>query len=610
MAYQSSLGFASFAPRHNLPWHRGFPKIHIYRDAVAGPQVFNIYFSSSTMVPFSLRGSIRTLSQLSFSKVPKTIANEPVKDFAKSHEIDWSSLKASLHKYSGAPLDIPLVINGQKIYKDNAIPFINPGDKNHVLAQVSQATKSDTLRAIQSAKDAKIKWMQMPWADRAGVFLKAADLISTKYRFDMLATTMLGQGKNVYQAEIDSVAELIDFFKYNVKYAEELYSQQPLESAPGVWNRAEYRPLEGFVYAVTPFNFTAIAANLIGAPALMGNTVVWKPSASAALSNYLLLNILEEAGLPKGVVNFIPGEPVEITELVLNDKDFAALHFTGSTNVFKGLYSKISQNVAEDKYRDFPRIVGETGGKNFHLIHSSASVEHAALSSLRGAFEFQGQKCSALSRLYVSESVWPEFSTKLVEEMATIPFGNTASAEGLNSFMGPVIHEQSFDKLASLIDQAKADPELEILQGGEYDKTTGFYIKPTLIKTTNPNHDFLKNEFFGPILTCYVYPDAEFDSLLENIDSNTKYGLTGALFAKDREVVRSVEEKLRYSAGNFYINDKCTGAVVAQQWFGGGRMSGTNDKAGSGNILTRFVSIRNVKENFYEIGDYKYPSNQ
>lgn len=552
----------------------------------------------------SFKQAIRYASQLSFAKVPKSLTNEPVKEFSKLHEQDWAKLKNSIQKYQ-TPMEIPLVINGERISRPT-VPLISPGSKK-VLANVSQAEKSDVLAAIQAAKNAKSNWMSMPWSDRAAVFLKAADLISTKYRTDMLATTMLGQGKNVYQAEIDSVAELIDFFKFNVKYAEELYNQQPIESSPGVWNRAEYRPLEGFVYAVTPFNFTAIAANLVGAPALMGNTVVWKPSASAALSNYLLLTILEEAGLPKGVVNFIPGEPQQITDLILEDEQFSALHFTGSTKVFKDLYAKISSNVSNDKYRDFPRIVGETGGKNFHLVHGSASVEHAALSSLRGAYEYQGQKCSATSRCYVAESVWPEFADKLTSEISTISMAD--STTDLTSFMGPVIHEQSFDKLAAAIEQAKTDPELEILAGGEYDKSAGFFVKPTLIKTTNPNHSFLTTEFFGPILTCYVYKDNELEQTMKAIDSATKYGLTGSVFARDRSVIRQAEEQLRYSAGNFYINDKSTGAVVAQQWFGGARMSGTNDKAGSGNILGRFVSVRNIKENFYEIDGYKYPSN-
>ncbi|CAH2353943.1 delta-1-pyrroline-5-carboxylate dehydrogenase, mitochondrial [[Candida] railenensis] len=552
--------------------------------------------------------SVRYASQLSVPKTP-TLINEPIKNFTFSDQKDWDLLRASISKFTDAPLDIPVVINGEKRFNSATLNHVNPAKHSQNLANVSQATEQDIKDAIESAKAAKQKWAATPWSDRAAIFLKAADLIATKYRYDMLAATMLGQGKNVYQAEIDCITELIDFFRFNVKYAQEIYSQQPLESSPGVWNRAEYRPLEGFVYAVTPFNFTAISANLIGAPALMGNTVVWKPSATAALSNYLLLTILEEAGLPKGVVNFVPGEPNQVTDLVVNDKDFSSLHFTGSTDVFKKLYVKISENVANDKYRDFPRIVGETGGKNFHLIHNSASVNHTVLSTLRGAFEYQGQKCSATSRVYVPESIWPEFKEKLTAAMKTITIGNTTDPALLNSFMGPVIHEQSFEKLAKVIEEAKNDSELTILEGGHYDRSAGFYVEPTLIQASSPEHPYLTKEFFGPVLTAYVYPDAEFESIMGKVDAATKYGLTGSIFARDRDAVRLAEEGLRYSAGNFYINDKSTGAVVGQQWFGGARMSGTNDKAGSGNILNRFVSVRNIKENFYELTDYKYPSN-
>lgn len=568
----------------------------------------NAIKAASITTPSKYLLSARCVSQFAKQKTP-SITNEPILEFAKSDQKDWDLLRASITKLTDGPLDIPLVINGEKLYRSSTLPQVNPAKHSQNLANVSQATEEDILAAIAAAKSAKKTWAAMPWTDRAAVFLKAADLIATKYRYDILAATMLGQGKNVYQAEIDTAAELIDFFRYNVKYAEELYLQQPLETSPGVWNRAEYRPLEGFVYAVTPFNFTAIAGNLVGAPALMGNTVVWKPSATAALSNYLLLTILEEAGLPRGVVNFIPGEPNQVTDLVLNDKEFAALHFTGSTGVFKNLYSKISNNVAADKYRDFPRIVGETGGKNFHLIHSSAAVEHSALATLRGAYEYQGQKCSALSRAYVADTVWPEFKQVLVENIENIEIGNTSAPETLSAFMGPVIHEASFDKLAGAIDEAQSDPELTILAGGKYDKSRGFYVAPTLIQTTNPNHRFLSQEFFGPILTVYVYPEAEYEEIMTSIDSVTQYGLTGAVFAKDRAAVRLAEENLRYAAGNFYINDKSTGAVVAQQWFGGARGSGTNDKAGSSNILSRFVLIRSIKENFYELTGFKYPSN-
>ncbi|KAK6462534.1 Aldehyde/histidinol dehydrogenase [Scheffersomyces coipomensis] len=556
-----------------------------------------------------LTQQVRLASQFAHSKVPPNLTNEAVKDFSFKDQKEWDLLRASITKFTDEATEIPLVIGGKKIFRTDTKTQVNPAKHSQVLANISQATQEDVLSAIEAAKSAKAKWASMPWTDRAAIFLKAADLISTKYRYDLLAATMLGQGKNVYQAEIDSIAELIDFFKYNAKYAEELYQQQPVATSPGVWNRAEYRPLEGFVYAVTPFNFTAIAANLFGAPALMGNTVVWKPSATAALSNYVLLSILEEAGLPAGVVNFIPGDPVEVTDIVLADKEFAALHFTGSTQVFKNLYAKISNNVAADVYRDYPRIVGETGGKNFHLIHSSASLDHAVLSSVRGAFEYQGQKCSALSRLYVPESIWPEFKQKFVETTTQIQIGNTSAPESLNAFMGPVIHEQSYNKLSAALEQAKSDPELEVIVGGSHDNSSGFFIQPTLIQTTNPNHEFLSKEFFGPILTVYVYPDSEYSEIIKSIDSVTQYGLTGSIFARDREAVRLAEENLRYAAGNFYINDKSTGAVVGQQWFGGARASGTNDKAGSGNILNRFVSVRNIKENFYELTDFKYPSN-
>ncbi|ODQ80792.1 hypothetical protein BABINDRAFT_161004 [Babjeviella inositovora NRRL Y-12698] len=567
--------------------------------------------ASLTVAPRVTFRLTRGLAQLSRQLAPPVV-NEPVKAFDKTHTKDWDLLRASLTKFTDhGPLQIPIVINGEKIYKTAAgtRTQVNPAKHAQVLAEVTQAGEKEINAAIAASKAAKQKWANTPWADRAAIFLKASDLISTKYRYDMLAATMLGQGKNVFQAEIDSVAELVDFFRFNIRYAEEMYASQPVASAPGVWNRAEYRPLEGFVYAVTPFNFTAIAGNLIGAPALMGNTVVWKPSATAALSNYLLLTILEEAGLPAGVVNFIPGEPNQVTDLVLLDPEFAALHFTGSTGVFKSLFSKINHNLVNDKYRDFPRIVGETGGKNFHLIHESANVTHAALSSVRGGFEFQGQKCSALSRCYVPETLAEEFLATMTAALSTVTPSNTAAPEGLNAFSGPVIHEQSFDKLAKVIDDVAADPELEIVFGGKHDKSKGFYIQPTIIKTTNPDHPYLQNEFFGPIVTVYVYPNAQYESIMASIDESTKYALTGAVFARDRVALRQAEEKLRYSAGNFYLNDKCTGAVVGQQWFGGARMSGTNDKAGSGNILGRFVSVRNIKENFYELTDFKYESN-
>ncbi|ODV64524.1 1-pyrroline-5-carboxylate dehydrogenase [Ascoidea rubescens DSM 1968] len=554
----------------------------------------------------------RCVAQLSIPNTPSSLKNETNLTFMKNSK-EWDLLRASLTKFNdNTSLQIPLVINGEKIYSDETRPTLshfNPAKHSQELATVTQANPIDVTNAIKTSMSAKKDWLKTPWVDRASIFLKAAELISTKYRYDLLAATILGQGKNIFQAEIDSIAELNDFYRYNVKYAKELYSTQPIETSSGVWNRAEYRPLEGFVYAVTPFNFTAIAGNLVGAPALMGNTVVWKPSPHSILSNYLLYEILEEAGLPKGVVNFLPGDAELITNEVINDENFSALHFTGSTSVFKNLFSTIGQNINKDVYKDFPRIVGETGGKNFHLIHKSASVVHSSLSTLRGAFEYQGQKCSATSRLYLSESISNQFLKNLTENLNTIVPHNCSISEGLNSFMGPVIHKQSYEKLVSKIEQAKEDPDLEIIYGGKYDSKDGFFIQPTIIESNKIDHPYFSEEFFGPILVVYKYKDKDYEKVINIIDKTSKYGLTGSIFSKDREAIRTAEEKLRYSAGNFYINDKCTGAVVGQQWFGGSRMSGTNDKSGSANILSRFVSVRNVKENFQEINDYRYPSN-
>jgi 1-pyrroline-5-carboxylate dehydrogenase len=442
--------------------------------------------------------------------------------------------------------------------------------------------------------------------------LKAADLIAGKYRYEIMAATMLGQGKNAWQAEIDSAAELVDFLRFNIQYAEELYAQQPAHNSPGVWNRVEYRPLEGFVYAVTPFNFTAIAGNLPGAPALMGNVVVWKPSDSAIASNWLLYNILLEAGLPKNVIQFVPGNPEEVTKVVLAHKKLAALHYTGSTAVFRKLYGAIANGVAEGRYQGYPRIVGETGGKNFHLIHSSADIDNAVVQTVRGAFEYQGQKCSATSRAYVPKSVWPQFKERLVAETSALSIGGPTDYK---NFVGPVIHAASFKKLSGVIDAAKNDKELELLVGGKHDNSTGYYIHPTIYATTNPQHHLLSTELFGPILTAYVYDDTSspveaFTSICELVDRTSEYGLTGSIFASDRAAIRFAEDALRNSAGNFYINCKSTGAVVGQQPFGGARASGTNDKAGSQNLLTRFVSMRSIKEEFNPTLKVEYPSNE
>ena len=485
----------------------------------------------------------------------------------------------------------------------------NPSSHSTPVATYSNASPSEVQQAIDSALAAKPAWESLPFADRAAVFLKAADLISTKYRYELMAATILGQGKNAWQAEIDAAAELVDFLRFNVKYAEELYSQQPPFNSAGVWNRLEYRALEGFVYAISPFNFTAIGGNLPGAPALMGNVVIWKPSPSAVASNYLIHQIFLEAGMPPGVIQFVPGDAEEVTKVVLGHPQFAALHYTGSTAVFRKLYGKIAGGVAEGKYKGYPRIVGETGGKNFHLIHRSAEISNAVVNTIRGAFEYQGQKCSACSRAYVPASIWNEFKSQIVSETEKLKVG---PPEDFGNFIGAVIHEASFKKLSKVIDDAKNDKDLELITGGKYDASKGFFIHPTIYVAKTSSHPNLSTEFFGPILTIYVYDDSSltaFEDICKTIDQTSEYGLTGSVFATDRAAVRYAEEALRNSAGNFYLNCKSTGAVVGQQPFGGGRASGTNDKAGSANLLSRFVSLRAIKEEFLSAGSVTYPSN-
>ncbi|KAK1246988.1 hypothetical protein MKX08_000790 [Trichoderma sp. CBMAI-0020] len=552
------------------------------------------------------RASMATLAAFR----PPTITNEPNQHYAKGSQ-QREGLTAAVEKLQQKlPLEVPVVVGGQQIKTSSLSRQLNPSDHSKTVASYHTATPADVSKAIDAALAAKPAWESLPFADRAAVFLKAADLIAGKYRYDIMAATMLGQGKNAWQAEIDAAAELADFFRFNVKYAEELYSQQPEHHSPGVWNRLEYRPLEGFVYAVSPFNFTAIAGNLPGAPALMGNVVVWKPSDYAIASNWLVYNILLEAGLPKDVIQFVPGNPVEITKTVLEHKQFAALHYTGSTAVFRKLYGAIGQGVAEGRYGSYPRIVGETGGKNFHLIHPSADVENAAVQTVRGAFEYQGQKCSATSRAYIPKSLWPEFKERLVAEIKSLKQGVPWDHA---NFVGPVIHEASFKKLSGAIDEAKSDKDLELVVGGTYDSSKGYFVQPTVYRAASPSHKFLSTEFFGPVLTTYVYDDAApdaFSKACELVDSTSEYGLTGSVFASDREALRLAEEKLRNAAGNFYINCKSTGAVVGQQPFGGARASGTDDKAGSANLLTRFVNIRSIKEEFATTTKVLYPSNE
>ncbi|CAI6240101.1 unnamed protein product [Periconia digitata] len=565
-----------------------------------------VTLSTHANAPAASRRSVATIANF---KVP-TINNEPNQHYTKG-SVDRQKLQdavAALKKRT--PLQVPLALGGQEINNSSILTQHDPSSHADVVAKYSNASTADVEKAIDAALESKPAWENLPFADRAAVFLKAADLISTKYRYEIMAATMVGQGKNAWQAEIDSAAEICDFFRFNVKYAEETYGNQPVHNSPGIWNRVEYRPLEGFVYAISPFNFTAIGGNLPAAPALMGNVVLWKPSPAAIASNWLVYQILIEAGLPPNVIQFIPGDAVEVTQAVLSHRQFAALHYTGSTAVFRSLYGKIANGVADGKYQSYPRIVGETGGKNFHVVHPSADISNAAIQTVRGAFEYQGQKCSACSRLYVPQSVWPEFQKTLVAETAALKIGEPSD---FSNFIGPVIHEASFNKLSSVIDEAKNDPELELLVGGKYDGSKGYYIHPTIYKTTNPNHPLLSRELFGPILVTYVYDDAApsaFADMCAQIDKTSEYALTGAVFAKDRETIRFAENALRDAAGNFYVNCKCTGAVVGQQPFGGSRASGTNDKAGSANLLARFVNMRAIKEEFLPTTKVEYPSNE
>lgn len=540
------------------------------------------------------------------------VVNEPNHHYAKGSAQRKGLQEAYERMRSRGPVDVPMVINGFEIRNENKSKQQNPADHASTVATYSNATAEDVANAIRTALGARVEWQNMPFEERAAIFLKAADLIAGKYRYELMAATMLGQGKNAWQAEIDAAAELVDFLRFNVKFAEELYAQQPAHNSPGVWNRLEYRPLEGFVYAVSPFNFTAIAGNLPCAPALMGNVVVWKPSDSAIASNWLLYQILLEAGLPHGVIQFVPGPPELVTKIALDNRKFAALHYTGSTAVFRKLYREIGVGIGQSRYVGYPRIVGETGGKNYHLIHDSAAVDNAAVQTVRGAFEYQGQKCSATSRCYVSAAVWPEFKKRLVAETKALTQG---PPDDFSHFVGPVIHEASFDKLAAVIDAAKEDKELELLAGGTYDKSKGYYITPTIYLTTNARHPLLTTELFGPILVVYVLPAPEgrgpnVSAWCNLISSSTDYALTGSVFARDRVAVRELSERLRESAGNFYINCKSTGAVVGQQPFGGARASGTNDKAGSMGLLSRFVSVRSMKEEFVEVDAVPYPSNE
>lgn len=534
-----------------------------------------------------------------FFNVPKAV-NEPVKSYAPNSP-EKAAVLAAYKLMWNSKIDVPLYIGSEEIRTGNTRNMTAPHDHKHVVGTYHLAEKSHIESAISNALDAKAKWANMAWEQRAAIFLKAAELIAGPYRAKINAATMIAQSKNVFQAEIDAACELIDFLRFNVEFMTQIYNDQP-KSNSDMWNRLEYRPLEGFVYAITPFNFTAIAGNLPASAAMMGNVVIWKPSDSQVFSAKIIIDVFKEAGVPDGVINVVFGDPVMITDTILASPDFAGIHFTGSTNVFKNIWSKIGTNIHH--YKTYPRIVGETGGKDFIVAHPSANVKQVSTGIVRGAFEYQGQKCSAASRAYVPQSLWEELKKQLVADVKSMKMG---SPEDFGNFITAVIHEGSFDKLASFIDQAVKDTDAEIIVGGDYDKSVGYFIEPTIIVTSNPHYRTMETELFGPIMTIFVYEDDQWEETLELVDTTSPYALTGAIFSQDRYAIEVATTKLQNAAGNFYINDKPTGAIVGMQPFGGARASGTNDKAGSALNLLRWASPRTIKETFVTPEDYRYP---
>lgn len=524
--------------------------------------------------------------------------NEPIKSYAPGSP-ERSSIKAALARMSAERADIPLVIGGEEIRTGDTEAVVMPHDHAHVLGVWHKASPAHVPRAIAAAAEARRAWADWPWEDRAAVFLKAAELLSTTWRDTINAATMLGQSKTMFQSEIDAACELADFFRFNVAFAQEIYDDQPM-SDRGMWNVLDYRPLEGFVYAVTPFNFTAIGGNLAGAPALMGNTVLWKPSQTAMLSAHYVLKLLMAAGLPPGVINFVPGDPGMVSEVALGHPDFGGVHFTGSTAVFNHMWKTIGAAVG--RYRSYPRIVGETGGKDFIVAHASADVAALAVAMARGAFEYQGQKCSAASRAYVPRSLWPELRDRVIALMQTITVGDVRD---FRHFMGAVIDKKAFTRIAGYLDDARR--HATIVQGGGADGTRGYFVEPTLVETNDPAYRLLCEEIFGPVLTVFVYDDAKYEETLSVVDRTSPYALTGSIFARERHAVLTAMVRLRNAAGNFYVNDKPTGATVGQQPFGGGRASGTNDKAGSKMNLLRWVNVRTIKETFNPPTALGYP---
>ena len=526
--------------------------------------------------------------------------NEPALDYAPGTP-ERLALKSRLAAMAEEQIEIPIVIGGREIRTGDMGEVVMPHDHAHRLATYHRAGQTQVEEAMRAALAARREWAAWGWEDRAAVFLRAADLLSTRWRATLNAATMLGQSKTAHQAEIDSACELIDFWRFNVHFAEEIYRGQP-NSSPGVWNRLEYRALEGFVYAVTPFNFTAIAGNLPTAPVLMGNVAIWKPSDKAILSGYYILKILEEAGLPPGVINFVPGDAQAITGQLLDSPDLAGIHFTGSTSVFQTIWGEVGERIA--RYRGYPRLVGETGGKDFIVAHASADVAALATAIVRGGYEYQGQKCSAASRVYVPDSLWPAVREQMLGMMETIRVGDVRD---FRNFMGAVIDGNSFRKITEYIDHAKTAAGVEILAGGGFDDSVGYFVDPTLVKVDDPAYRLMCEEVFGPVVALHVYPEARWEETLQLVDRTSPYSLTGAVFANDRAAIRTAHTELRDAAGNFYINDKPTGAVVGQQPFGGGRASGTNDKAGSILNLYRWVNARTVKETFAPEREYGYP---
>ena len=526
--------------------------------------------------------------------------NEPVRSYRPGSP-ETERLQRKLREMLGERIEIPLVIGGEEVRTGQTFEAICPHDHGHVLATVHQAGAPEVERAVAAAGKAWREWSEMPWEARAAVFLKAAELLAGPRRDTVNAATMLNQSKTVFQAEIDSACELIDFWRFNPAYMEEIYRRQP-RSTGGAWNRAEYRALEGFVFAVTPFNFTSIAGNLPTAPALMGNTVLWKPASTATLAAWQIVRVLEEAGLPPGVLNFVPGSGRQVGDPVLASPDLAGIHFTGSTAVFQGMWKTVGQNIAS--YRSYPRIVGETGGKDFVFAHPSADCTALAVALTRGAFEYQGQKCSAASRAYVPASLWPALREELVDRVESLAMGPPTD---FSNFLCAVIDEDSFDNAMGYIEHARASSDHEIVAGGEGEKSAGWFVRPTVVRAHEPRSKLMREEIFAPLLTVFVYADAELEQAVELCDTTSPYGLTGAVFAQDRQAIVRLSRALRHAAGNFYVNDKPTGAVVGQQPFGGGRASGTNDKAGSKGNLLRWASQRSIKETFVPPTDYRYP---